>query len=63
MKIKIKLTKSEDGRFWIRTINQIQCAGCLYVQPSNLLKRKNGIVIGYEIKKENEQHAEGCIQK
>lgn len=63
MIVKLRHFESTDGRRWLLYSNTFQCAACLYVQPSHKKLREKGLVVGYVVDLEDEQHSEDCMQK
>lgn len=57
----ITITTVNDKR-WIITMNQVQCAYCLYVQAFDVERSDDGMVVGYKFEKEGETHDKNCKQ-
>ncbi len=61
MKLKLNLQTDENGKKWIIGLTFAQCAYCLCVQQTTLIRNKDGLVTHYEIVDERE-HLNDCKQ-
>lgn len=65
--INLKLTDYAilNGKkfFYTHIGMNFQCAYCLCVQTRTFIRNKEGLIIGADVKPENEYHDDNCKQK
>lgn len=56
----VQILTTPDSRKWIQTLNAVQFAYCLYLQPAVAVRDNNGFIKSLSIETTEEQHATDC---
>jgi hypothetical protein len=51
-----------NGIYFLKSLNQLQCADCLYLQPLESVRGVNNLIVGWKLKPQDEQHSIVCGQ-
>lgn len=66
IKIKARIVTTDDGRKFVKQENLLQCAYCVFLQPSSVvgwIRDEKGFVTHMTLENFEEQHDDKCINK